>query len=1001
MTSGGAIPENADYDVIAEPEDTFVGTVNEDFAIESLKGDVFLLGNNAWKIRRVESGRVRVEDAHGQPPTIPFWLGEAPGRTTELSDEVTELREGIDRLLPDSGAAREWVVTESGVDAEASRQLVAYIEEGKRVLGVTPSKNRVIAERFFDESGGMQLVIHAPFGARINRAWGMALRKKICRSFDFELQAVATDDGLNFSLGPGLSMPVEDIFGYLKPNTIEEVLTQAVLQAPIFGTRWRWNATRALAILRHTGGKKVPAPLQRMRSDDLLAAVFPAQVACQDNAPPGDIEVPDHPLVFETMRDCLTEASDLDGCRELLAGIESGSIEVYGRDTVQPSVFSHQILNAMPYAFLDDAPLEERRARAVPLRRALPEDSRDLTRLDPEAIRQESENAWPRIRDVDELHDALLTLGVLPESSEELARPVMDELPVMPWLEQLASAGRAYRVAADCGLSAWVAAERLSLVRRAYDGVSTSPRPMSSLSLFANTQYEGSREDAILALVRGWVDCIGPFTVGELASTLVLPADDVLYALGQLENEGVVLRGSYRQDGPSTSSGQADVEFCDRRILARIHRSTIDSLRSQVEPVSPATFIRFLLDWQHVAPEARLHGEGGLLSVIEKLQGFETAAGVVEEEILGTRVAEYSGIMLDRLCLSGEVVWGRFSAQSNGKNGSPSKTSGNGRAAFSRFTPVTLALRESLDWLLPGEDVPTGGLTGAAQEALEYMRERGASFQSDIVAATKRLPSDVEEALWTLAAAGLATADGLEALRQRLRGTKRPRRPSFDRPRNDKTGNGRFKTGRAGGGTGGRFRNVPSPPGAGRTVGSRWWLLETPEPVEDRTEAVAWQLLYRYGILFPELLARDSLSLRWRDLARVLRRLEARGEIRGGRFVSGFVGEQFALPEAADALRRWRNSEPDDRLVIVSACDPLNLAGVLTPGPRVPSVPGNRLAYRNGVPVAAVDGGEFTALLSSSKGDATDDVLEQARILLSVPIPHANFRLEREVMATA
>ena len=417
MTSGGAIPENADYDVIAEPEDTFVGTVNEDFAIESLKGDVFLLGNTAWKIRRVESGRVRVEDAHGQPPTIPFWLGEAPGRTTELSDEVSELREGIDRLLPDFGMAQEWVVTESGVDGEASRQLVAYIEEGKRVLGLTPSKSRVIAERFFDESGGMQLVIHAPFGARINRAWGMALRKKICRSFDFELQAVATDDGLNFSLGPGLSMPVGDIFSYLKSGTIEEVLTQAVLQAPIFGTRWRWNATRALAILRHNSGKKVPPPLQRMRSDDLLAAVFPAQAACQDNAPVGDIELPDHPLVFETMRDCLTEASDLDGCRSLLADIESGEIETYGRETVQPSVFSHQILNAMPYAFLDDAPLEERRARAVPLRRALPDDVRDLTSLDPDAIRQESENAWPRIRNVDELHDALLTLGVLPERS--------------------------------------------------------------------------------------------------------------------------------------------------------------------------------------------------------------------------------------------------------------------------------------------------------------------------------------------------------------------------------------------------------------------------------------------------------------------------------------------------------------------------------------------------------------------------------------------------------
>ncbi len=1050
MTSGGAIPENADYDVIAEPEDTFVGTVNEDFAIESMRGDVFLLGNNAWKIRRVESGRVRVEDAHGQPPTIPFWLGEAPGRTSELSDEVSELREGIDRLLESesgAGAAREWVVTEAGVDAEASRQLVAYIEEGRRVLGVTPSKNRVVAERFFDESGGMQLVIHAPFGARINRAWGMALRKKICRSFDFELQAAATDDGLNFALGPGLSMPVEDIFNYLKPETIEEVLTQAILQAPIFGTRWRWNATRALAILRHTGGKKVPPPLQRMRSDDLLAAVFPAQVACQDNAPPGDIEVPDHPLVFETMRDCLTEASDLEGCRAVLAGIQSGGIEVCGRDTVQPSVFSHQILNAMPYAFLDDAPLEERRARAVPLRRALPEDSRDLTRLDPEVIRRESENAWPRMRDADELHDALLTLGVMPAPFLEfhidvskkgaaekngVSHPVMDGLPVRGWLEQLSAAGRVYRIAARAAdgagqaFAAWVAAERLGLVRRAYDGLSASPsrdfgpgggKGMggASLPLFVGGEYGGSREEAILALVRGWVDSIGPFTVGELASTLALPEDDVAYALGHLENEGVVLRGSYRA-GFSAGSGRGGGEFCDRRILARIHRSTIDSLRSQVEPVSPATFIRFLLEWQHVAPEARLHGEGGLLSVIEKLQGFESAAGVMEEEILGSRVAEYSGLLLDRLCMSGEVVWGRFSARVAAPSSSPGVGARGGKkgGAFSRFTPVTLALRESLDWLLPsgGGD----GLVGAPKEALEYLQQRGASFQSDIVAATKRLPSDVEEALWTLAAAGLSTADGMEALRQRLRGAKRPGRPSLDRLRAN--GRGGFRANGSGG-----IRGVPgrggatglgSAPGRGGIAGrggrgfSRWWAPEAVEPVESgegRAEAVARQLLLRYGVLFPELLSRDSLSIRWRELARVLRRLEARGEIRGGRFVSGFVGEQFALPEAADALRRrhneWRKGEPDGRLrdgrlIVVSACDPLNLAGILTPGPRVPSVPGNRLAYRNGVPIAAMDGSEFVALSNAPPG-----VVEQARILLSVPVAHANFRMGQEALATA
>ena len=960
MTSGGAIPENADYDVIAEPDDTFVGTVNEDFAIESLKGDVFLLGNTAWKVRRVESGRVRVEDAHGQPPTIPFWLGEAPGRTMELSEEVSELREGIDSLLPDAGAAREWVAGESGVDGEPARQLVSYIEEGKRVLGVIPSRNRVVAERFFDESGGMQLVIHAPFGARINRAWGMALRKKICRSFDFELQAVATDDGLNFSLGPTLSMPVDEVFAYLKSSNFEEVLTQAVLQAPIFGTRWRWNATRSLAILRHTGGKKVPPPLQRMRSDDLLASVFPAQVACQDNAPPGDIEIPDHPLVFETLRDCLTEASDLEGCRALLADIESGAIEILGRDTVQPSVFSHQILNAMPYAFLDDAPLEERRARAVSLRRALPDDSRDLGRLDPEAVHLESENAWPRVRDPDELHDALLTLGVLPEGPLGVSRSVMSGIPVTLWLEQLAYAGRAHRVTNEHGLCAWVAAERLELVRRVYESITVNPVPRALQAGGANAVALGSREDAILALVRGWVDSIGPFTVDELASILSLPAYEVLFALGQLEQEGKVLRGSYRQ-------GVEAEEFCDRRILARIHRSTIDSLRSQVAPVPSSTFIRFLMDWQHVTPESRLHDEGGLLSVIEKLQGFEVAAGAMEGEVLGSRIVEYSGVLLDRLCLSGEVVWGRFSAReaaSSAWHGGSTP----GRAAFSRSTPMALALRESLDWVMPEESPNANGLTGAPQEALEYLQRRGASFLSDIVAATRRLPSDVEEALWTLAASGLATADGLEGMRERLRGTKRPRRSQASR-------------------RGGLHR---------RRGFSRWWLLEPVEPVENRAEAVARQLLLRYGILFPELLHRESLSVGWRYLARVLRRLEARGEIRGGRFVSGFVGEQFALPEAADALRRWKNRELDDRISVVSASDPLNLAGILTPGPRVAATLGNRLAYRNGTPIAAMDGGEFVPLANSS-----DDILERAKYLLSVPISHANFRLEQESLATA
>ena len=974
MTSGGAIPDNADYDVILEPEETFVGTVNEDFAIESLAGDVFLLGNTPWKIRRVESGKVRVEDAQGQPPSVPFWLGEAPGRTWELSQEVSELREGIDQRLDDHAAAQAWVMAESGVDEESSRQLVAYLEEGKRVLGVVPSKTKVVAERFFDESGGMQLVIHAPFGARINRAWGMALRKKICRAFDFELQATATDDGLNFALGPGLSMPVDEVFTYVNERTIQDVLQQAILQAPLFGTRWRWNATRALAILRHSGGRKVPAPLIRMRSEDLLASVFPAQVACQDNAMPGDIEIPNHPLVFETMRDCLTEAMDVEGCKELLGGITDGTIEIFGRDTVQPSAFSHQILNAMPYAFLDDAPLEERRARAVSLRRALPENSRDLSSLDPAAVVQESANAWPRMQNADELHDALLILGVLSESTALASASQEGMGAITLWFESLMADGRVYRMESD-GVCYWVAAERLSLLRPVYPEASFSPVPPAHL-LEASGEQENAREENIYWIMCGWVECSGPLTATELVRALGLPLYDVVYGLARLENEGVVLRGSFRTE-------VEEEEFCDRRILARIHRATIDTLRREVEPVSPAAFMRFLLRWQHVDPAVRLQGEGGLLAAIEQLQGFESASGAIEDEVLLSRVSDYDPVMLDRLCLGGEVLWGRVSLKPTQKTTqkTTSKTTQKlneemtqlSRSSFTKSTPITMVLRDSLDWILGPTDPDSGQLTGAAKEVVEVLQNRGASFLSDIVTATQRLPSDVEEALWTLAASGRVTVDGVEALRQRLGGTvRRPRR-----------NNGR----------GGRDNSRTS---LNRRRGySRWSLLEPFDPVDDRSEPLARQLLDRYGVIFPELLARDGLTYRWRDLVRVLRSLEARGEIRGGRFVSGYIGEQFALPEAVDQLRKTKNSEPDGVFISVSACDPLNLAGITSPGRRVPALVRNRLVLRNGVPIASMENGVVVELTNVSP-----EIMEQAKIALSVPISHSGYQMDRPDLVT-
>ena len=927
MTSGGAIPDNADYDVIADPEETFVGTVNEDFAIESLAGDVFLLGNTPWKIRRVESGRVRVEDAQGMAPTVPFWLGEAPGRTWELSQEVTSLREEIDQRLDRPMEALEWVVAQAGVAPEAARQLVAYLEEGKRVLGMVPTGNRVVAERFFDETGGMQIIVHAPFGARINRAWGMALRKRICRSFDFELQASATDDGLNFSLGPNLSFPLSDIFAFLSPQTVEGVLRQAMLQAPLFGIRWRWNSTRALAVLRHTGGRKVPAPLLRMRSDDLLAAVFPAQAACQDNALAGDIEEPDHPIVFETMRDCLTEATDLPGLKGVLETIEKGEIQVYARDTVQPSVFAHQILNAAPYAFLDDAPLEERRARAVSLRRALPEDSRDLGSLDTRVIQQESDNAWPRVRDIHELHDALLVLGILPQAYAYRgdAGPSREELE--RWFEELVQAGRAFRFShADVGHDdeswAWAATERLSLVRAAFPQSRLEPRTAEDLSLEPGL----SAEEAHLALVRGWVECSGPFTPGQMAQTLGLSQSQVNQALAQLESEGLVLRGRFR---PDASEG----EFCDRRILARIHRATISGLRQEIEPVSQATYMRFLFQWQHADPGSRLQGEGGLLDIIEQLQGFEAAAGAWETGLLSSRMKEYQSLWLDRLCLGGEVVWGRMTRPPD--NGHSAKAG----VALSRSSRITFARREDLDCLLDrpleagaGQDHQPAG---SAREILDYLSARGACFLSDLVAATHRLPSDLEEALWQLAAAGRITSDGVEALRVRISGNA-----------------GRAR----------RIATLRSRPERRRSGYSRWSLLQAAaqdDAQDGAVEGKARQLLLRYGVLFPELLVREPMAPRWRDMVRLLRRLEARGEIRGGRFVAGFVGEQFALPEAVEALRKVKGAPASGHLEAVSACDPLNLVGIVTPGERVPGIPGNMVVFRDGVPVGSLEKGRW------------------------------------------
>ena len=951
ITGGGAIPDTALYSVVAQPEGRVVGTVDEDFAVESLAGDVFLLGNASWRILRVGSGRVLVDDARGATPTVPFWRGEAPARTAEFSAVVAELRETVDRLAPDArpddaahrqpaaAAAVAWLQESCGLDSSGAEQIVDYIVAGRTVLGAVPTQTCVIAERLFDEGGGMQLVIHAPFGGRINRAWGLALRKRFCRSFNFELQAAATEDGINIALAEQHSFPLADVFRFLSPATVREVLEQAVIPAPIFGTRWRWDASRSLALTRFRGGKKVPLPIQRMQADDLLASVFPDAAACQENIE-GDIVLPNHPLIREVMKDVLTEAMDLDGLIDVLTGIGDGRIQCIAVDTPVPSQFSHQILNANPYAYLDDAPLEERRARAVQLRRVLPDAVlSEVGALDAEAIEQVVADAWPDVRDADELHDALLTL---------IAIPAQDAAGWSGLAEVLAGERRAALASAD-GRAWWVAAERVksfcaivpgAIGLDALPDVSTAP---------------ASEMDARVTMIQGWMQHVGPVTANQLAARIGLQPDAVHEALLRLEAAGSVLRGTFRSTSdfelPPSREASADrhslgdggrtsdfsLQWCDRRLLARIHQLTLGRLRREIEPIPPATFMRWLCEWQHVAPGTQVRGERGTLEVLRQLQGFEAPANAWEPWLLSRRIAGYDPAVLDQLCLTGAVGWGRLSPHPATLVSVSEDAAGEGRARRrvvpTSVAPITFFVREDADWMAgrtSGSKAPQlPGLSRQAETVREHLHQAGASFFTDLVRGTRLLKAEVETALWELVAAGLVTADGFDNLRALID----PRR-------------------RAGQGSGRAARP--------RHSAGRWSLLHAIQP-PDRSaqlEAACWMLLRRYGVVFRELLARESVLPPWRDLLITFRRLEDRGEVRGGRFLSGFIGEQFALPAAVESLRAHRRATPTGQTVTLNAADPLNLAGVILPGDRTAAMSHLVVRLRDGAAVAGSDGGQ-------------------------------------------
>jgi ATP-dependent Lhr-like helicase len=909
IMSGGAIPDNSLFSVIAEPQGTMVGTLDEDFAVESNRGDIILLGNTSWQIRRIESasGKVIVEDAHGAPPTVPFWRGEAPARTETLSYWVAQLREKISEMISFDTPritevlqndevinAKTWLNKNCGTNDSGSEQILDYIQQGRAILGAVPTQNRIIAERFFDEAGGMQLVIHSPFGARINKAWGFALRKKFCRSFNFELQAAATDDGITISLTEQHSFPLEDVFHFLHPNTLKETLTQAVLQSPLFPTRWRWDACRSLALVRFRNGRKTPPPILRILAEDLLAAVFPDAAACQDNLGGKDIVLPDHPLIEETMKDVLNEALDLEGLVTLLNGIINKKIICVGVDTPIPSVFSHEILNANPYAFLDDAPLEERRARAVELRRILPEATlKEVGKLDPAVISEVQQQIWPDIRNADELHDMLQTFIALPVNGDFNAA---FELQWTSFFNQLCNENRA-SLAYYNSHSFWVAAEKKNAFLAIY------PNAIFDFELPEIANKEITNEEALLDLSRGWLLHLGPTTTQKLSDILKIPLNELEPIFLKLESTGFILRGHF------TTTEQ--LEWCERRLLARIHRLTLGKLRREIKPVTAAQFMEWLLRWQHVADNTQLRGEQGLLEVIRQLQGFEIPANAWESQILKKRIVDYSSSMLDHLCLHGAIGWGRFVSKKTSLSNEEEfpKTNNKKRIIPTSVALITFFVREESDWMPQSSETISEEefekLSHPARSIYTYLQQKGASFFADIVRGSGKLNSEVEMGLWELVVAGIVTADSFDNLRALID-------PKRRRDQKRRLYQARFSTG-------------------------RWSLLhhESQQNLQQRTEAICWMLLKRYGVVFRDLVAREKILPNWRELLLAFRRLEDRGEVRGGRFVSGFLGEQFALPYAVDSLRALKKEVLASDLISLSASDPLNLIGIVLSGKRV------------------------------------------------------------------
>ena len=940
ITNGGAIPDLFDYDVILAPEGLRIGTLNEDFSFESLPGDIFQLGNTSYRILKVEQGKVHVEDAKGQPPNIPFWFGEAPGRSDELSSAVSHLRVQVNRQLEQGvGSTIRMLMDEYQISDAAAEQLTLYLAAAKAALGQLPTQDHVVFERFFDQTNDMHLVIHAPFGSRINRAWGLGLRKRFCRKFNFELQAAALEDSIVLSLSATHSFPLNEVAQYLNSKTVRDIVVQALLAAPMFATHWRWNATIAMAVARNRNGKRTPAYFQRADAEDLVAVIFPDQLACFENLA-GNREVPDHPLVRQTINDCLHDLMDIAGLENLLRRIEANRVSVTGVDLTGPSPLAAEVLNARPYAFLDDAPAEERRTLAVQSRSFMdPAEAAALGKLDEAAIDKVRAEAWPEARTPDELHDALMLFGFITEQEGDQSQSAAElDFGWRYLFQRLCDEGRATALSAPGAETLWVAAERLAEFLLLYSDAVLDP----ALEPVTSPQTPVERDSAMREIVRSRLEGLGPVSKAGIAKPLGLPQQAVQVALVALEQEGFVIRGQF------DSRISASEQWCERRLLARIHRYTIKRLRSEIEPVSGANFMRFLFHWQGLTDKQQ--GQEALAAVIEQLEGFSIAAGAWEPHILPARLDHYTPSILDNLCASGQVIWTKLAVTNGGEQIKRSPI---------RHTPIALIGRQNMaHWrlLAPLPNAEKVHLSSAARRLQQTMHSLGAAFFVDLVQHAGMLRTQVEDALGELVNQGLVTSDSFAGLRAVI--APQSKRPSFSVRRV-------------------RRRRTLSP----FDSAGRWSLLQQADMESDdlrNIEFLALVLLHRYGVVFRKLLERESLLPPWRELLRVYWRMEARGEIRGGRFVAGFAGEQFALPDAIEELRAVRRSKGTGEVVSLSAADPLNLVGIILPGEKVTATSNNRILFRDGVPVAVKSGGDISFLTKTE-----DEAAWRSKLILS------------------